>query len=300
MNEAELIQWISKHVRTGPPVLLGIGDDAAVVRSSGRGEWVLKTDMVVEGVHFSRKDRDVAAWGRKAILTNVSDFAAMAAEPRYALVALGLPRSWSLKRAERLYGGMLQASREFGIKIIGGDTSRAGRAVIAVSMMGHPMASRAVTRKGARPGDVVFVTGPLGGSLRTGKHLRFKPRLKEARFLIKHYHVRAMIDLSDGLSTDIRHLARESRVGFRLFEDQIPRSRRVSVLEAFTDGEDFELVFTLSLTEGVSLVKDPAVKRRGLRFYPIGRVVPPRRGLRLVGLDGREKAIPLPRDHHFG
>ena len=300
MNEARFIRYLRARAPRGG-LRVGIGDDAAVVRGAGRTDWILKADMVVEGVHFERSTSRPRDWGRKAVLCNVSDIAAMGGTPRYALVSAGFPRNFPPRGAEAAARGILEALAEFGVVLAGGDTTRSDRVVLSVAMVGEVGRGRAVTRAGARAGDVIFVTGPLGGSLRSGRHLRFVPRLAESRYLVSRYRVHAMIDVSDGLSKDLGHLAEESGVGLRVFDAAVPLSRATASVEAaFTDGEDFELVFTVSGGDARRLAADRLARKKGFAFYPIGRVVPKRLGRRRVTAEGRLKPFPRARDHHFG
>jgi len=300
MNEAMLIRYLRARSAKGAGLVTGIGDDAAVVKGSAGKEWLLKADMIVEGVHFAHgaSERDC---GRKAVMCNVSDIAAMGGVPRYALVSAGFPRGFSLARAKKVSGGVLDALKECGVLLVGGDTTRSERLILSVAMAGEVERGRAVLRSGARPGDILFVTGPLGGSLRSGRHLRFRPRLAESRHLVRRYDVHAMLDVSDGLAADLGHLARESGVGLRVFEAAVPLHRGVrSVERAFTDGEDFELVFAVSPRDASRLVCDEAAHKKGFRFHLIGRVVARKKGLKIVAPSGRERSFPPVADHHFG
>lgn len=300
MDELGLIGYLRSRIARAPGLVVGIGDDAAVVRGSARMDWLLKADMIVEGVHFKRgtPERDC---GRKAVLCNISDIAAMGGIPRYALVSAGFPRNFSLRRAKKVMDGVRGALSEYGVVLAGGDTTRSERLVLAVAMTGEVERGRAVLRNGAQPGDFLFVTGPLGGSFESGAHLRFRPRLDESRHLVRRYSVHAMLDISDGLSADLGHLARESGVGLRVFESAVPlRAGTHSVERAFTDGEDFELAFAVGPSDGKRILRDRTARRKGFRFYAIGTVVPKRRGLRIVGRDGGERDFPPAPDHHFG
>ena len=299
MNETKLIAWLRARRAPQKGVLLGIGDDAALVEP-GRGRLLLKADMIIEKVHFDRRSRE-EDWGRKALACNLSDIAAMGGTPLYALVSLGLPRGFSLAGAQRILKGILKLARRYGVSVVGGDTSRSERIVISVAVVGRADPGKLFCRSGARTGDVVFVTGRLGGSLRSGRHLKFEPRLRESRFLKEFYGVHAMIDVSDGLAKDLRHLAEESRVGMVIFENFLPLNRDVKKADsAFRDGEDFELAFTLSALDGWRLLRDRRGFRRGFRFYPIGRILPRKEGLFIEGPGGRRRAFPKAHDHHFG
>ncbi len=303
LTETSLIDWIRRRTPRDARVPVGIGDDAAVVRTPAGQDLVLKTDMIVENVHFTRKTSRPEDWGYKAMAVNLSDLAAMGAEPLYALAAVGLPRGTRTADAQAIQRGMERAMRLAGVRLVGGDTCRAERVTIAVFAAGAVKRGKMLLRSGARAGDALFVTGRLGGSLASGRHLRFKPRLAESRFLAAHYRVKAMMDVSDGLSKDLRLMGAESRVGFRIFEKALPLHpdvRRRGADAAFLDGEDFELLFTLGAAEAARLERDPRVRRAKFAFHRIGAAVPQPQGFHIVTSDGKHRPFPTAPDHHFG
>lgn len=213
------------------------GDDCAVLPGGG----LLTCDPVIEGVHFlpNTPPRRV---GWKAMARNLSDIAAMGGEARYAVVSVGLRPDTPVRWVRELYAGLHAAARRFGCEIAGGDTAHVRREqFVVVTLLGH--ADRPVRRNGAKPDDTVFVTGRLGGS-RAGKHLTFTPRIREARWLAEHYRIHAMMDISDGLASDLQRLVESSGVGFDISARTVPANG--SLRAAFTDGEDFELLFTVS------------------------------------------------------
>ena len=244
IGEDRLLARLMPPGRRFKNVLAAAGDDCAVVRS-GRELHLLKTDCVVEGIHFSKTD-DVAAIGWKAMMRPLSDFAAMSGLPQFALVTLVAPPAKTVSWTEKLYAGLRKAAGKFGVQIVGGETSATrGPAVISVAVTGVVENDRWVSRSGGRAGDELFVTGKLGGSLR-GKHLRFIPRIAEARWLTKNFFIHAMMDLSDGLGADLPRLARASGLGFDIDENALPRSPGCTVAQAINDGEDYELLFAIS------------------------------------------------------
>ena len=248
--------------------------------------------MIVEGVDFRAKD-DPFLIGRKALAVAVSDIAACAGIPRYCLVSLAMPRNTSLSKIDKIFEGMRQVANKYGINIVGGDLSRAKEIVIDVSLLGVVEKKNLVLRKGAKAKDIIFVSGPLGGSI-FGKHLKFTPRLEEARFLVKNFKVNSMIDISDGLVQDLGNILRQSKVGAVIYEDLIPVSQDArSLNDALYMGEDFELLFTLSRKEGEKLLK------RNTRFYPIGEISAKKGGLRMVDKKAREKSIVPGGFRHF-
>lgn len=230
-----------------------IGDDCAVVRFPGaRDLLVLKTDCVVEKIHFeSRANPELVGW--KAMMRALSDFAAVSAIPQFALVTLIVPRNRSASWARKLYRGLHRAASKFGVAIVGGETSATrGPATISVSMSGFVEKDRRVSRAGGKKGDDLFVTGRLGGSSR-GKHLKFVPRIKESRWLTQHFRIHAMMDLSDGLGADLPRLARASKVGFEIDKKALPLTAGTTISNAISDGEDYELLFAISPRDSSSL-----------------------------------------------
>jgi len=228
------------------------GDDCAILP----GGLLLTCDPVIEGIHF-RKTTPPRQIGWKAMARNLSDIAAMGGQPRYAVVSLGLRPTTSVHYVQQLYAGMNAVAGKFACRIVGGDTAHVrGEQFIVVTVLGH--ADRPVLRSGAKVGDIVFVTGKLGGSFRSGKHLTFTPRIREGRQLARYAH--AMLDISDGLASDLHRLVESSRVGFDIDSQKIPGR----LPGALTDGEDFELLFTVAPRD--------AGKLRN-RFHEIGRVI---------------------------
>lgn len=285
-------------------VVLGIGDDAAVVRNPAR-DAVLCCDPVVEGVHFTAA-APPALVGQKAVNRNLSDLAAMGATADWLLVSLLLPRGYPARRRTALLQGIRAAARAGGCTVVGGDVATTpGPLVVTVTAVGH-LTGRALTRAGARAGDTVHVSGPLGGS-RLGHHLRFRPALAAGAWLARQPAVTAAMDVSDGLLLDLATLLRASgRPGVELDAAAIPVSaaaRRLAagdpvraLRHALGDGEDHELLWTQR--PGVALPAGGPIPARHRR--PIGRLVA-RRGLWLVGPDGRrERLQPVGFEHALG
>jgi thiamine-monophosphate kinase len=248
VGELDLLRWIWKRIgRRGGDIVVDSGDDCAVVKRP-RGDLLLKIDSVVEGVHF--EPSAPARWiGHKAVARCLSDVAAMGARPTFAVVAMMLPRRAPAGRVKRVMAGMEATAGRFGCAIVGGDlVSHDGRLAISVAMTGE--GRRVVRRDGARPGDAIGVTGPLGGSIR-GKHLRFTPRVREGLEL-NRAGATAMIDVSDGLARDLGHVCERSGVGAVLYEERIPiaAAARGSLDRALHDGEDYELLYTIPRPRG--------------------------------------------------
>jgi thiamine-monophosphate kinase len=265
---AQLLPMLSRN----RSVVLGAGDDCAVVRCPEPGHLqLLKTDCVVEGVHFAAASPP-ASVGWKAMARPLSDFAAMSGVPQFALVTLIVPAKKTLDWTKKIYRGLEKAARTFQVAIVGGDTSSSsGPAVISVSLTGFVEKDRWVGRAGGKAGDELLVTGRLGGSL-CGRHLKFTPRIEEARWLSKNFPIHAMMDLSDGLGADLPRLARASGVGFEVDGVAIPRQPGCSVTQAISDGEDYELLFAVSPQDSARLLRGWRKKFPKLPLTRIGRL----------------------------
>jgi thiamine-monophosphate kinase len=240
-------------------VLVGPGDDAAVLAWRNDRHCVVTTDMLMDGTDFRLGVDAPQRIGRKSLAVNLSDLAAMGAEPVAAVVSLALPRAGGLELAQRLYAGLLPLAAEFSCSIVGGDTnSWDGPLVVSVTALGRTTDGRLLKRSGAKPGDVIVVTGEFGGSI-LGKQFDFTPRVREALSLAERYEVRAAMDVSDGLSLDLSRLCAESGCGAVLDFDKIPiaadadrlaaqdPTAGTAVDRALSDGEDFELLMAMPL-----------------------------------------------------
>jgi thiamine-monophosphate kinase len=276
-GEFEYIAWLRGRTPPDPRVLIGPGDDCAALVPPAR-PLLVTTDMLMDGTDFVLSEVGPRRAGRKAMAVNLSDIAAMAGAPRAAVVSVALPKGDDLAR--ELYLGLRDPADAFGVALVGGDTnSWDGKLVISVTALGAAPERGAVTRGGARPGDWLFVTGPLGGSI-LGHHLDFTPRVREAQALCDAVELRAMIDISDGLAADLNHICEESRCGAVLVAEVIPlsdaahtlsrTSGKTAIDHALGDGEDFELVFAVSPADGARLLAAPPVP--GL--VKIGECVP--------------------------
>jgi thiamine-monophosphate kinase len=246
--------WIRRLLRllpAVPPGSVGIGDDCAVVRAGGDRDWLLKSDPVIEGTHFT-VDAPAEGIGHKAIGRVLSDLAAMGGEPDWILVDLVAPGATSVARLEAIYRTASALARRYGATIVGGDSSRGPVLELHVFGVGHVPSGRAVRRMGARPGDAIYVTGALGGS-GLGRHLAFEPRIAQGVWLREKGWASAMLDVSDGLATDLLNLVEASGVGARIESSKVPLSdaaralagERTALHHALYDGEDFELLFTV-------------------------------------------------------
>ena len=296
MNEVELIARLVPTLPRNQSVVVAAGDDCAVL-DLGAPDYVLfKTDAIVEGIHFTT-DTPPEKVGRKALARCLSDIAAMAGKPNSALVTIALPRNFDPIRVDAIYAGLNALASEHGVAIVGGETTtNPERVLISIALLGTVEKDKCVLRSGAKARDAIFVTGKLGGSIRT-RHLDFEPRLREARWLREHYDIHAMIDLSDGLASDLRHILKASHVGAELLASAIPisseakraaraeSSAKPPLLAALTDGEDFELLFTVSSRDAVPLLDAWKKKFPKLPLACIGKITA-ETGLRLHDKNG--------------
>ncbi len=288
LREDAVVEALLSGVPTGRQVVVGPGDDCAAVKVPGAKHLLLlKTDCVVEGVHYL-PDHDSARVGWKTLCRAVSDIGAMGGEPQYALVNVFSPRDASLAYWKDFYKGLSKAARRFGVGIVGGETSSAPLAAVSLSLVGRVEPHRLLTRSGGRPGDRLFVTGRLGGSI-AGHHLDFVPRVPEGRWLSAHGSVHAMMDLSDGLAADLPRLARASRCGFDLDPASLPRRRGCTIEQALGDGEDYELLLAVAPRRAEKLQADWKRRFPRVPLTAIGRLTKP----------GHSSPLPPGFDHFF-
>jgi len=253
-GEFDFIDWIQSQAKSTDFVQLPQGDDLAVLKWNADDLLLVGVDQVLDGVHFDSKIHSPREIGRKVVNRNFSDCAAMACLPAALVVSAGLPMGAGLDYAQSIYQGMREAADAFNCPIVGGDTgSWPGRLVLSVTVLGRSAGIAPVSRKGAKPGDSIYVTGSLGGSI-LGRHMEFQPRIEIARELARTGRISAMLDISDGLSRDLRHICQQSHVGAIIEANQIPihedarslsaKDGRPPIDHALHDGEDHELLFT--------------------------------------------------------
>lgn len=297
-GEFGLIDWIRARARAHPRVVQGIGDDCAVLRAVERNDLLVTTDMLMDGRHFDLDADGPQAVGYKALAVNLSDIAAMAGLPLAAVVSVALPRQHAARVAQGLFEGMAPLVEQHGVALAGGDTNAwDGPLVINVTLIGEAVPPAPVLRSGARPGDRILVTGPLGGSL-LGRHLRPVPRVAEALALQRACSIHALIDLSDGLASDLGHiLAASGGLGATLDASAIPIHEDARTLaardggapldRALGDGEDFELCLVVAAEDRERLLEHPP---EGVYLWDIG-LIERTPGMRLKREDGSVQPI---------
>ena len=274
-------RWTAPFLRRkAKGIRYALGHDCAVLCSpSKRNDLVFKTDAIVEGVHFTTSASPILI-GRKALARPLSDLAAAGAVPKAALVTVGCRDSNQARRLQKAYRGLAALAKTFNLHVVGGETVRTRQLFLSVSLLGEVSPRRSPGRSGGKPGHHLFVTGKLGGSW-PRRHLTFDPRLAEGQWLVRHRFASAMLDLSDGLGADLPRLARASRVGFQIDPQKLPLAPKATPRSAFTQGEDYELLFSVS-------PRHVALLRKRWPFSTplteIGRLLPESRGFHTGGL----------------
>lgn len=288
--ELEFIRWLQETLPSDRRLSLGIGDDAAIVDFSRNSNLVITSDLLCDGVHFVLNETPLEQVGYKAAAVSLSDLAAMAASPIAISVSLLLPRETKIAATQRIMEGMFALAREFDFSIAGGDTNTWNDGLaIDVTAIGTKARSSSFLRSAARPGDAILVTGELGGSI-LGKHLSFQPRVNQALQLDRQYSIHAAMDISDGLLLDLSRILEQSNTGARLDLTQIPISAAARRLEstrngktalghALSDGEDFELLFTVPAGDAREILKRQPID------IPITRIGEIIEGSGMVGID---------------
>jgi thiamine-monophosphate kinase len=275
LGEDRLLDQILLHLprENTAQIFAGVRDDCAIIRMHDPQKFlVLKTDCIVEGVHFLPRTKSFNV-GWKAMMRPLSDFAAASAVPCFALITLVIPENRQASWVKELYRGLRRAASHFKVIIVGGETSNTpGPVVISVSVIGIVERTRAMTRRGGKPGDDLFVTGRLGGALRQ-KHLKFIPRIPESRWLTENFDIHAMMDLSDGLGADLPRLARASKVGFNIELKNLPVAHGANTDEAVSEGEDYELLFAIAPANKTRLKREWHRKFPNVPLTRIGSLV---------------------------
>jgi thiamine-monophosphate kinase len=295
IGEHEVINRLLQQLGTHRDLAVGAGDDCAVCRLPGTGtDQVLTTDPVIENVHFLQSD-DPGRIGNKAAGRVLSDMAAMGAQPQWLLVNVVAPNDLEFQVLLDIYVGMNNLCKRFGATIIGGDLSKGACLELHVFGTGVLPTDSALLRSGAHPGDAIFVTGALGKS-GAGKHLDFIPRVEEGIYLRQSGVVTAMMDISDGLATDLRHMLKQSGVGAELDTGSIPKFGTVE--QALYDGEDFELLFTVS-PDCIDALCKGWKERFGSELFRIGRIDNETEVLKIRSSGGEIRGLECKAFEHF-
>jgi thiamine-monophosphate kinase len=311
LGEKKLIQQIRRSARGGESVVTGIGDDCAVLSVPPGHELLVTTDFTIEKVHFRRDWHRPELVGRRCLTRGLSDIAAMGGEPRAAFLSLAVPGDVPQKWVDRFLKGLLDLAEEFKVPLAGGDTAQSAGGIQAdIVVVGSVPRGKAVLRSGAKAGERIYVTGELGGSaaalarLEESKplgaeyvrHFRPQARVAVGQWLRQRGVASAMIDVSDGLSTDLEHICQESHVGAEIEGEAIPRAlvglgkKRVALELALHGGDDYELLFT-------SAAAIPS-EVEGVRVTRIGRTTQSA-GMRLIGADGKARRLEAAGWEHF-
>jgi thiamine-monophosphate kinase len=333
LNEFDLIRVLQRRYRSdGPGVLRGIGDDAAVIASDRRRSHLFTTDLLSEGIHFDLATATFADVGFRGATANLSDIAAMGGTPEYILVCLAMPQSASKVQIEQMYRGLMTACRPHGVRLIGGDISASAAGwFLNITLVGSAPARDVLLRSGSKPGDDLYVTGTLGDSraglqllqdsprrsrpsvssrhrrLLVARHLRPTARIREGCWLARERWATSAIDISDGLSGDLRHLCEASQVGVDLDLSMLPISpacrdyalglKQDAAMLALAGGEDYELLFTVPARQSARF--EQATRAHRIRVTRIGRMLPRGRGLHIIMPSGRRQPLPCISYEHF-
>ena len=324
IGEFGLIEKLRRKIgKRSHRIKLGPGDDCAIVAAPDH-DMLFTTDTLIEDVHFELPNISPQMLGKKSIVVNLSDIAAMGGSPLYILISLGIPISTRVEFVEKLYAGFESMAKKYNCNIIGGDISKSVNGlIISITVVGEVKKNTLIRRSGARDKDKIFVTGTLGSSAAgleilkrsnpvkknkiTEYHLSPKPRLDEGQILAEKIGVSAMIDLSDGLASDLKRICEESKCGARIYLDKIPlsyalrkfkKSINKNILDyALFGGEDYELLFTIKQKKVPQLQKQ--WKKMKIPITNIGEILNKKHGIILVSPDGKEKPLSQTGYDHF-
>lgn len=319
-GEFELIKYLTRDLSTSDKaVIKGIGDDAAVIRCNKHKYLLITCDMMIEGIHFLTDKITPFQLGYKALAVNLSDIAAMGGKPLYALISAGWPATLTIEYIDQIYKGIKKGADQFNVSIIGGDTSKSSQTILDLTVVGES-SKPPIERSGASLGDLIAVTGTIGSSsaglellllknesvkissstknFLINVHNKPHPRVSEALILSKSETISAMIDISDGLASEIKHICRESNVGAIVYENKIPVNDHVKIAGkilnkdytewVFYGGEDYELLFTIKQSKTEQFLK--IIKNTDIQYSIIGEIVDKNDGVKVMQDD---KKVPL-------
>lgn len=301
LGEFGLIEKIHSQLPTinKSSIIQGIGDDAAIIKTSRNKHTVATIDTLIEDVHFSMKYYSYYDLGWKTLAVNLSDIAAMGGVPKYALVSLGIPSHVDSKNIDEFYRGMRYLQKKYSVDIIGGDTVNSrDKIYMTVALLGEVNPRKALFRKGAKIGDFILATGEFGERGARAKHLRPNPRVEEGQIIAQSGGATAMMDDSDGLARSIHEICRQSKVGVRIFENKIPIAKNADMKSALNAGEDFELIFTCKKAHAKKIIQN--IKRKiGTQVSIIGEIVDKKSGIKIVDENGKTKKLEVGGYEHF-
>lgn len=299
LGEFGLIEILKKLEHKKKGTILGIGDDCAVLSFASDKYLLITTDALIERVHFKLKTISFFDLGYKALFINVSDLASMGGYPTHALVTLGVPKNTKVESVRQFYKGLNSLAKKLKIDIIGGDTIASPKEfVLSVTLLGEVKKKELVTRAGARPGDLIFVTGKFGGpALKKFRipNSECRIRLKEAQTIAKNKLASSMIDSSDGLVRSVMELCKSSRSGALIYENEVPRAKEASIEQALYGGEEYELVFTSPLKNFTRIRKLLGLNKVKI----VGEVRPKSKGVKLLDKHGKISGIKSGGYEHF-
>ena len=282
MDELQWVDYLRKKVKPGEGLIMGIGDDCAVVRG-GKEKLLLKSDLFIEGVHFKLKNISFEDIGKRAVARVLSDFAACGGVAKFIGVSLGSPRGLDKRYLKQILNGILKLAKKYKFSLVGGDTSHSEQLILDVWGVGS--CRKPILRSGAKAGDYIFITGKLG---KRPFDKPFEPRIKEAQYLVKNFKLNSMIDISDGFIVDLYRILKLSKKGAVIDKENIPITKDESDLYR---GEDYELIFTVDKKEKkLNFLSD--------KFYCIGRITTKASGYKMKD-KGKLSGVKIKGYSHF-
>ncbi len=293
LGEFGLIEKIAKQTRTGPSVIKGIGDDCAVLKYITGKYLLVTTDMILQDVHFRINSATPERIGHKAMAVNISDIAACGGIGKWATISVGLPKNISVDFISRLYRGIKDTASKYNIDIVGGDTNVSRKLVISITLIGEVNKKNLTLRSTAKKGDAIFMTGSL---LLKYRDLDFRPKIKEALFLVNNFKINSMIDISDGLLADLGHIIRGSKKGALLYESLMPHKGAFKK-KLLSQGEQFELLFTADKRNAKKLLAQ--AKAENFKITAIGEITKDVGKIVFVNKNGRRENLKAAGYRHF-